>query len=258
MMINMNGRTEDEKEAVWQRDGMKADERMLVLFKFGLEEHLTLFREQGQMHMRTMRYFAEEEEENSARGDRFEGASVMFQPAALKMTISHPILGTHVVDSNDLVGPVILSQNRDAEQNVFCMFSLTAPAKEPLLHADHFHFGSHFVIVLNTHEFLRRAYQASINLGLQGQAGSVEYYDESTHSGKIGAFRKPQRFAYQKEYRIVLRPGIVPFRDLMIGDISDITSPVSPLSELDKIVDFSEQTAIADGWVKTDSPNVRK
>jgi hypothetical protein len=35
------------------------------------------------MHMRTMRYFAAEERENTARGDWFEGASVIYQPTSL-------------------------------------------------------------------------------------------------------------------------------------------------------------------------------
>ena len=109
------------------------------------------------------------------------------------------------------------------------------------------------MLILNTPEFLKRVQQALVTMRLQGEAGPVEYYDEATCSGKIGAFRKPQRFAYQKEYRIVVRPGIAPFRDLMIGDISGITSPVLPLSELDRIVDFSEDTATAAGWVKADS-----
>ena len=83
------------------------------------------FGKQGQMHMRTMRYFAEEEQENAARGDRFEGASTIYQPTSLRMTFSHPLFGTHEVDPNDLAGPVIVSYNSEAEQNIFCMFSLT-------------------------------------------------------------------------------------------------------------------------------------
>jgi hypothetical protein len=133
------------------------------------------------------------------------------------------------------------------------MFSLTAPATEPLLHEDHLRFGSHFVLILNTPEFLGRVHQALATMGLQGKARLVEYYDDATYSGKIGTFHKPQRFAYQKEYRIAVQPGIVPFRNLIIGNISDITSPVLPLSEFDRIVDFSEQTATAAGWVKIDS-----
>jgi hypothetical protein len=245
----------EEKYVVWRRDGMKPDERLLVLFKFGQEEHLTSFRQQGQMHMHTRRYFAETERENPARGDRFEGASNVYQPADLKMTFSHPAIGTHEVDSNDLAGPVILSYNIRAEQNIFCMFSLTAPMTEPLLHQDYLNFGSYFVLILNTPEFLRRVQEALKSLGLQGKAGLVEYYDEASYSGKVGPLLKPRRFAYQKEFRIITQPGLVPYRDLMIGDISDITSSVLPLSDIDRLVDFSEETATAGGWVKIESPN---
>jgi hypothetical protein len=110
------------------------------------------------------------------------------------------------------------------------------------------------VVALNAPEFLMRVQQALVTLELQGKAGSVEYYDDAIYSGQVGALRKPQRFAYQREYRIIARPGIAPFRNLMIGDISDITSPVLPLSELDRIVDFSEEAAIVAGWLKSDSP----
>jgi hypothetical protein len=135
------------------------------------------------------------------------------------------------------------------------MFSLTMPTTEPLLHQDYLHLGSHFVLILNTPEFLRRVQEALKALGLQGKAGLVEYYDEANYSGKVGPFLKPRRFAYQKEFRIITQPGQVPFRDLMIGDISDITSSVLPLNDIDKLVDFSEKTAIAGGWVKLESPN---
>jgi hypothetical protein len=252
----MQMETKDEKNVVWHRPGMKPGERMLVLFKFGQESHLVSFREQGQMHMRTMRYFAAEEKENAARGDRFEGASTLLQPAGLRMTISHPTIGTHEIDPNDLAGPVFFSYNTEAEQNIFCMFSLTAPTTEPLLHKDYLYFGSHFVLILNTPEFLRRAHGALLALKLRGTAGSVEYYDEASYSGKIGPFRKPKDFAYQKEYRIVAQPGTVPFRNLMIGNISDIASPVLPLSEIDTIVDFSEKTALAGGWVRGETAGI--
>src|ERR1700674_3092146 len=111
------------------------DEGFLVLFKFGKAEHLEAFR-RGHMHMRTMRYFADEERQNSARGDRLEGASHLFQPKDLRMTFSHPLVGTFEVDPNDLAGPTFFSVNREAEQNIFCMFSVTQPTK-PLLDEEH-------------------------------------------------------------------------------------------------------------------------
>ena len=221
---------------------------MLVLFKFGREGHLTALRQQGLLHMQTMRYFADAERENPARSDRFEGAARIFQPTAIRMTISHPVIGSHEVDSRDLAGPVIFSFEREAEQNIFCLFSLTAPTTtRAVLHEDHLRFGSHFILILNTNEFLERINRELLRLGLSGTRGPVKYYDESSYTGDVGPFLKPGRFAYQQEYRIVVRPGQVPFRNLMIGDISDITSPVLPLSELDKIVDFSQEAAIAAG-----------
>jgi hypothetical protein len=75
----------------------------------------------------------------------------------------------------------------------------------------------------------------------------VNYYDESSYTGAVGPFLKSRRFAYQQEYRIVIQPGQAPFRNLMIGNISDITTPVLPLSDLDKLVDFSQEAATAAG-----------
>jgi hypothetical protein len=227
---------------------MKTDIGMLVLFKFGREEHLTALREQGLLHMRTMRYFADAERENPARGDRFEGAVRIFQPAAIKMTISHPVIGTHEIDSRDFAGPVIFSYNQEAEKNIFCLFCLTAPtATRTLLHDDHLHFGSHFVLILNTNEFFERIKRELARLGLSGRGEPVKYYDESSYTGPVGPFLKSSRFAYQQEYRIVIGPGKAPFRNLIIGDISDITSPVLPLSDFDNLIDFSEEAATSAG-----------
>jgi hypothetical protein len=142
---------------------------MLVLFKFGQEEHLTALRQEGLLHMRTMRYFADAERLNPARGDRFEGATRILQPADIKMTISHPVIGSHEINSSDLAGPVIFSYEQEAEQNIFCLFSLTAPTKtRAVLHEDHVHFGSHFVLILNRDELFERVHRELVRLGISG------------------------------------------------------------------------------------------
>jgi hypothetical protein len=232
---------------MWKRTDAERNESMLILFKFGREEHLRSFREQGMLHMRTMQHFAAEE--NAARGDRFEGASAIIQPLHLKMTFSHPLIGSLEVNPNDVVGPVIISYNAEAEQNIFCMFSLTEPTQKPLLNKEHLHFGDHFVLILDANQFLSRVNRAAVAGILTLDMGPVRYYDDATYSGPIGPFQKPSRFAYQQEFRIVLRPGMVPFRNLVVGDLSDITTPVLPLRELDTICDFSEQAAKDAGWV---------
>jgi hypothetical protein len=223
---------------------------MLILFKFGQKDHLEAFRQLGQMHMRSMRYFASEENANAARGDRFEGASRIMQPKTFEMTINHPAIGTLKVNPADLAGPTIISLNNDAEQNIFCMFSITESSAKPLLDKRHLDFGDSFVLITNTEEFLLRVKRAIIPLKLRAEGRVVEYYDHASYSGKVGPFQKPFSFAYQKEYRIVVSPGVNPSRDLFIGNIADITTPVLPLADLDSIVDFSEEAAVADGVIQ--------
>jgi hypothetical protein len=219
---------------------------MLILFKFGAPEHLRLFREQGLLYMKSLRYFAEKEA-NSARNDKFEGTSNIIQPWDVgEFVIEHPLVGKHVVDPSELAGPVSLRLDRDASLNVFCMFAVTEP-QESLSHRENLEFGSSFVLVRNTQEFLDRVAKTAKMEGLQVTAGMVKYFDEHKYSGRIGPFLKPSRFGHQREFRLVASPGIPDVRELIIGSIEDITTPVLPLAEIDSIVDFTPASAQAAG-----------
>ena len=220
---------------------------MLILFKFGAAEHLRQFRVNGVMHMRTMRYFANQEA-NAARMDRLEGTFSITQPRDVgDFIFEHPLLGKHHVDPKDLAGPVIITFNREVERNIFCMFALTGPQEAPLLHNENLNFGAFFVLVLNRPEFFDRIRKAANLIGLKVDAGLVEYFDENTYSGETGAFRKSSRYSYQREFRMVVTPGLSPYRELVIGNLEDITTPVLPLSDLDSLVDFTPVSARAAG-----------
>lgn len=84
---------------------------MIVLFKFGNFDHLTSFREKGKLHMRTMRYFAEEEGSNPARGDRFEGTARIFRPEDVQIRLETPF-GSIENDENDLATPTHFAYER--------------------------------------------------------------------------------------------------------------------------------------------------
>jgi hypothetical protein len=241
-----------QKRAVWQRDGMKPDERILILFKFGQKEHLDQFRKYGLMHMKTLRYFAEEEKVNTARNDRLEGAIAIYQPSAIRMTLNHPSVGTHEISA--LAGPTFFSRYSESKQNIFCMYSLTEPLTNQILTPKLLEFGEYFICIRNTPEFIQRVTQSLFSHKLEGRMGFVQYYDDTTYSGKITPFDKPDRFSYQKEFRFVVSPGTDPFLNLEIGNITDITSPVLPLSDIDQIVDFSQKTFKAEGWKRVDTP----
>jgi hypothetical protein len=216
---------------------------MLILFKFGAAEHLRAFREEGLMHMRTLSYFADQEA-NPARKDRLEGSSSMTQPWDVgDFTIEHPLLGKHQVDPKELAGPVVIRLNREAERNIFCMFAITEPQETPLLHSENLNFGNSFVLVLNRPAFFDRIRKTADSIGLRVDAGLVQYFDEDTYSGTTGAFRKSSRYSYQREFRIVVDPGLSPYRELALGSLEDITTPVLPLSDLDRLVDLTPASA---------------
>ena len=220
---------------------------MLILFKFGVAEHLLAFRERGLLHMRTLRYFAEQEA-SSSRGDKLEGTSKIIQPGDVGgITIGHPLLGKHTVDPRELAGPVTLLLNREAERNVFCMFALTRPQEKLLLHSQNLDFGPSFVHVRNTPEFLNRIRLAAQLANLQTQARMVEYFDEDKYSGPTGPFLKSSRFVHQSEFRVVVSPGLPGVRELVLGSLEDITTPVLPLADIDSLVDYSPESARAAG-----------
>jgi hypothetical protein len=133
--------------------------------------------------------------------------------------------------------------NREAERNIFCMFAVTEPQEEPLLHCENLNFGDSFVLILNTQEFFDRIRKAAALIGLRVQANLVEYFDESTYSGKTGVFWKSSQYVHQREYRIVTEPGRSPYRELVLGSLEDITTPVLPLSDLDSMVEFTPKSA---------------
>jgi len=216
---------------------------MLILFKFGAAEHLRAFREEGVMHMRTLSYFADLET-NAARNDRLEGSYSIYQPKDVgDFTIEHPLIGKHTVDPKELAGPIVFKMNREAERNVFCMFAITEPQEGPLLHSENLNFGDSFVLILNPAAFFDRIRKIAFRIGLKVRADLVKYFDQGTYSGKTGVFRKSSRYAHQREYRIVAEPGLSPYRELVLGSLEDITTPVLPLSDLDSIVEFTPASA---------------
>jgi hypothetical protein len=213
----------------------------MVLFKFGAPEHLEQFRKTGLLFMRSSAYFSELERSalaDTVRADKFEGSDWIFHPKKHSLTFhwQHDINFT--IPSDDIAEHTSLSLNsRDC--NIYCMYAVTKPHP---VDNQNFAFGTSFVIVLNTFEFLRRFISQSIMIGLKEQHDLVEYYTLDKYSGETGPFRKPSYFAYQSEFRLIVRPGIA-LRKMVIGNLEDITSEVLPLSEINRIVDLSPEAA---------------
>jgi hypothetical protein len=204
----------------------------------------------GLLYMNTLDYFPKLEAD-PARSDPFEGTDRITQPQHIRHLIldaDMPGRTPHAVHPKSLVGPIRVARCRTSACNIFCMFSITEPIVGPVFPEGHAWPGDHFVLFTNTPEFLTRIARAANSQGLLAvQCGMVKYYDEAEYSGETGRFRKRSRFAYLREFRIVAEPGLDGPRHFEIGDLTDITSEVTPLSVADEVLKFSPEDAIAAG-----------
>lgn len=219
-----------------------------ILLKLGQKEHLEMLRK-GLLYMNTLDYF-NKLEEDPARSDQYEGTDSILQPQHIRDFVIEtkvPGFEFHRVDPRQLSGPFRVARLKTSACNVFCMCSINEPVVGSVFPKRYEWFGDHFVLFTDVSAFLSRIETAARRQGLTVQGRLVEYYDESEYSGQTGRFRKRSRFAYQKEFRITAEPGLNGPRHFEIGNLTDITSEVTPLSLADDVLHFSPEDAIAAG-----------
>lgn len=210
----------------------------VILLKFQKRKYLEEFREKGLLYLNPQSHFTKLEAD-AVRSDRFEATDRIIQPKDLKqMTIENNIDGRKiVVPGSDFVGPILINFGKRS-CNIYCMFAVTKPSVGPFVDERNFAFGDSFILVLNTQEFFDRFCAAATAAEFGYEYRLVEYYDVETHSSETGAFRKPNTFAFQNEFRFVLRPGVVEPIRLFLGDLTDITTPIHPLADINRLVEF--------------------
>jgi hypothetical protein len=129
------------------------------------------------------------------------------------------------------------------------MYAITDTVEDEVVDPRVRAFGDSCVLLLNQEEFFKRLRFSMMQEGLTGRATLVEYYDYDTYAGPVGPFRKSDAFAYQSEYRIVVRPGLRGPRKLFLGNIEDITSEIIPTSEINGRLKFREVDAREAGLI---------
>jgi len=208
------------------------DVKVYAFLKLSKAEYLQRLRNDGLLHLKPLRYFAELEDPE--KGDAFEGLDTIMQPKRVgELTLSTNMsLGSIAVAPQDLAGPVRISLDRIMDCNVYCLFALTGPVAGALVDKRNLGLGDSFLLILNPHEFRQRVFSAANDAGLNCQAGGVEYYDGENYSGAVGPFRKRSLYAHQNEYRFVVWPGSTAPVELSAGSMQDITSEVLPASYL--------------------------
>jgi len=164
-----------------------------ALLKFGKEQHIQEFRNDGLLFMQPLSTFAKLESD-TVRGDCLEGTTHIYQPKDLTLTIDtgRADLGKFTAKPSDLNG-VRIRLNKTASCNVYCMFAVTKPVDGELVSSQNLAFGDSCVIVLDTAEFLSRVIRVAEDQGVSClEWGLVEYYNADEYSGETGAL--PEAF----------------------------------------------------------------
>ncbi len=212
---------------------------IFTFLKFGRKQDLREFRNEGLLYMRPLAEFAELEESETGRGDRFEGTTNLIQPKHVEKLIFDTGslgLGQIIAQPSDLAGPVRITLNRTKSCDVYCMVAPPMPGDGEMVELASsavVKFGEAFVMVTNVTEYNTPVVLATehSNNGVSNLEYSlVDYYDADEDSGEVGRFRKRSKYAYQNEFRIVVEPGSRAPRRLLIGSLLDITSGIFPSS----------------------------
>ncbi|MCK8080882.1 hypothetical protein [Vibrio sp. 1CM24A] len=205
----------------------------------------------GKLFMNTIKSFKEyRDESGELRGDDHEGIIAMYQPSQL----GEITFGEISIPSSELAAPIVVHGDHLLSQNVFCIYSLNSRGHEYIsadtikefrttleLHESCFGLGKYCVVVLNVTEFINRCEVAIETLGLEGNLGLVDYFNEHEFHGpmpedKLG-YQKRSMFREQREYRVKIdtqREKPSPYT-LEIGDLSDITMLTTPAEFNEKL-----------------------
>ena len=212
-------------------------ESWAILFKFGKKHHLEKLRSDGLLYMNPIRNFADHEKSLSpSQTDKFEGVEEIVQPRDLKSLTVGTGVEQVVLGPESFVGPIRWSLGRTPAPNVYCMFALSDPWKAPLVDSRNFDFGDSFIMFTHTDEFIGRVQAIASERHCDLQWSPVEYFDENEYSGKTGPFKKPSAFSYQNEFRFALHPGSNEAVKLSVGDLTDISTKVFPLNQVNQLI----------------------
>ncbi|RDI41147.1 hypothetical protein [Aquicella lusitana] len=206
---------------------MQPEEDITTLIKFSSWKYINDL-QKGKIYMNTLGYF--KNCESKIHQDDFEGIDVFHQA---KDIISIKIESQNIkpINLTKETGLINFRSGRTSNNfiNIFCMY-LWMVNKHNIYKIDTrvLKFGEAALIITNANEFMRRIKRAIKRDNFIYQSQAVEYFDENTHHGDVGIFKKRKSFEYMNEYRIAVKAKMDnnPYI-LDIGDIFDISAAIS-------------------------------
>jgi hypothetical protein len=193
------------------------------LLKFSREEtHLVDFVDNGRIYANTVEFFSNCDRECDGMGDKFEMASSYHQSEGASV----------VLDGRrfEIVEPFCVREGRAEYSHVFCLYALSDQSLDRVENGKVFddklwhEFGDYVVLIHDVKSFLRRIDSKLSERGFRGESGLVQYFCQDSYEGRVGAFKKRNKYSHQEEFRVAIdRPGVKgPIDDLYLGSLHDI------------------------------------
>jgi len=98
-------------------------------------------------------------------------------------------------------------------------------------------FGSCVILIYNYPKFLKMLHTAIEKVRIDYYYGLVEYYDESTYSGKLSPYHKRNKYEYQREFRIYLKTELTTSYTLNLGSLKGIAM-IGKANDIEKLKIF--------------------
>ena len=198
--------------------------------------------DQGQVHLKTVRFFQEMEDDGSGRADPYDSVKLFAQPNNFRLGFRMEGGNGEVFDltPNLVPKPLAIYSNLSRARHVFCTYALKTSLHLnrfqqglPLIDGELLALGG-FAVVFPLSEFLDRCRKAAFEQGLTFIQGDlVRYVDFSKYGGMVGPYIKSDKFSWQSEYRFLFEETGKEYVNLTVGSLRDIafSCPVEKLNQ---------------------------
>lgn len=211
-----------------------------TLVKFGKKEHIENLYNHGELHMNNLPYFWKIEGDE-ARHDPNDSLAEIHMGnrgyAILKIPEGKE------VKINITTWDYKIPPATPEKIYLFCMYALRPFHGSFPVDERNFTLGDSALLLLNGDEFIKRVAAALKKESIVGKSDLVEYVADN-YTGRIGSFRKREKFSYQSEWRLVCLGGSGKYRKSYIGSLRDI-SRVIPTKEINTEIKIIPNNATA-------------
>ena len=188
---------------------------MLLCRCFDKIEHAEEFLS-GRIRMMSLKYYREKETDKNGRKDKYEGALKLWQGEHTTVKID----GMVVSGKEGLVSVVTRLDEHEKNTKICCCTLLEIEDNEIKAGALKQFKLPYCVLFSKPNEFIDRFKKAAKDKNWA--IGKTTFYDEKTYNGDLNEFQKPQKFAWQNEFRLSLKESSHDPFYLDIGDIHEI------------------------------------